>query len=198
MPADSPSLKLAVDGVSPEKKTSYYRERNEKARSAFLQKIQSIPQGNLVYLDESGIELQYQRPYARALRGEKVEVPVSGSASHARISLIAALNNGVLKAPMRFTGHTDTEVFNAWVGQCLVPELEPGQTVLLDNASFHKSTKTRELIESAGCTLLFLPPYSPDLNPIEHCWHTLKSRLRKLQPPLYRFLKSLDSIICNM
>lgn len=133
---------------------------------------------SLVYLDESGVEETLQRPYARAPRGTKITGEVSGAHTH-RISLIAALHESRLLAPMRFEGYCDTLVFNAWVEQVLLPELRPGQTVLLDNASFHKSPITKTLIESKGCTLKYLPPYSPDLNPIESQWAILKARLRK-------------------
>lgn len=79
---------------------------------------------------------------------------------------------------MTFSGGCNTDVFNAWLEQVLLPELAYGTTVVMDNAAFHKSVKTKELIESAGCHLLYLPTYSPDLNPIEHCWHTMKSWIR--------------------
>ena len=67
-----------------------------------------------------------------------------------------------------------------WIETFLVPALKPGQVVILDNATFHKSEKTRRLIENAQCNLLFLPPYSPDFNPIEKFWAWFKDRIRKL------------------
>jgi transposase len=69
---------------------------------------------------------------------------------------------------------TDGEVFNAWVEQSLVATLKPGQVVLMNNAAFHKHPRTREAIEAADCSLIYLPPYSPDLNPIEKFWANLK------------------------
>ena len=75
---------------------------------------------------------------------------------------------------MAFKGTCNTEVFNTWLDKVLIPELCPGQIIIMDNASFHKSAKTRELIESAGCKLLYLPPYSPELNPIEKTWANIK------------------------
>ncbi len=71
------------------------------------------------------------------------------------------------------------KLLEAWVERFLVPELKPGQVVVMDNASFYKSSKTQQLIEQAGCQLLFLPPYSPDLNKIEKYWARLKQFLRK-------------------
>ena len=86
---------------------------------------------------------------------------------------------------MRFKGYCDTLVFNVCLEQVLVPALRPGQTVLMDNASFHKSTTTKTLIESKGCTLKYLPTNSPDLNPIEPQWAILKARLRKHKAVLF-------------
>jgi transposase len=75
---------------------------------------------------------------------------------------------------MVFNGSCNTILFENWVEQFLIKELKPGQVVVMDNASFHKSQKTRELMKSVGCTLIFLPPYSPDLNPIEKFWANMK------------------------
>lgn len=83
---------------------------------------------------------------------------------------------------MRFEGYADTYVFNLWIEKFLVSNLEPGLTVILDNASFHKSLRTIELIEGAGCRVLFLPPYSPDLNPIENIWAAIKAQVKKVLP----------------
>ena len=69
-------------------------------------------------------------------------------------------------------------MFNTWIEKILLPELKEGQVVIMDNASFHKSEKSRLLIEGAGCKLLFLPPYSPDLNPIEKFWANFKNMVR--------------------
>jgi len=82
-------------------------------------------------------------------------------------------------APFCYKGTCDTLLFNLWIEKFLVPELDPGQTVIMDNATFHKSQKTKELIESAGCKILFLPPYSPDLNPIEIFWANFKKLIRR-------------------
>jgi transposase len=80
-------------------------------------------------------------------------------------NIIAGYINKRCIAPMIFQGTCNTLVFNTWVEEVLLKELKPGQTVIMDNASFHKSPKIKELIESRGCELMYLPPYSPDLNP---------------------------------
>lgn len=131
-----------------------------------------------MYLDESGVNDTIQRVFGWSPRGEKIHGEVSGKARK-RLSIIAALNAHAIKAPFFFEGYTDTAVFNGWVADCLVPELQPGQTIILDNASFHKSPKTKMLVESAGCHVKYLPTYSPDLNPIEPQWAILKARIRK-------------------
>ena len=147
-----------------------------------------------MYLDESGVDASLHRPYGRAPRGTKVMGEVSGTRVH-RISLIAALNGSRLLAPMRFEGYCDTQVFNTWVEEVLLPDLEPGQTVVMDNAAFHKSPKTHGLLASKGCTLKFLPTYSPDLNPIEHDWGILKARVRKIMTPQQSLAQALDQVI---
>lgn len=83
-------------------------------------------------------------------------------------------------APFTFKGGCNADVFNTWLEHVLLPVLPIGTTIVMDNAAFHKSAKTKALIEQCGCHLLFLPTYSPDLNPIEHWWHKIKSILRPL------------------
>jgi transposase len=81
---------------------------------------------------------------------------------------------------MCFKGTCNTELFNAWIEQFLVPELKPGQVVVMDNAALNKSPRTRELIESARCHLIFPPSYSPALNPIEIFWANLKAKIKSI------------------
>lgn len=92
---------------------------------------------------------------------------------------MSALKGKALQAPFVFEGYCNSEVFQLYIDRVLVPTLKPGQTVIMDNASFHKSKKVKESIEKAQCRLLYLPAYSPDLNPIEHYWNALKSSMRK-------------------
>ncbi|BET35544.1 MULTISPECIES: transposase [Wolbachia] len=81
--------------------------------------------------------------------------------------MIGALNEGKVKAPWIIDGYCNSEIFDAYVENVLVPVFKPGQTIVLDNASFYKSARTKNLIENIECKILFLSPYSPDLNPIE-------------------------------
>ncbi len=80
---------------------------------------------------------------------------------------------------MLLEGTVNTAVFNSWLAQMLLPELTEASVIIMDNAAFHKHPSTRKLIQEAGHTLLYLPPYSPDLNPIEHRWAVLKARRRR-------------------
>lgn len=116
----------------------------------------------------------------------------------ARQSVISALFRGKFLSPMCFEGTCDTNLFNTWLKQMLIPNLTPGQVLILDNASFHKSTQSQKLVEAAGCKILFLPPYSPDLNPIEKYWANLKSRVRELLLKAHSFTDALDRVVLSM
>jgi transposase len=131
----------------------------------------------VVYLDEAGVDHRLTRVYGRALRGQQIFATVPGKRGK-RINMIGGWFKKQFIAPLTFEGGCDQIVFNTWLETSLLPELPEGTTVVMDNAAFHKTPETKALIEAVGCHLLYLPPYSPDLNPIEHCWHTIKSWLR--------------------
>ncbi|MCR4624016.1 MAG: transposase [Alphaproteobacteria bacterium] len=95
-------------------------------------------------------------------------------------------------APLGYHTTCDAKLFNFWLKKMLVPCLKPGQTVIMDNASIHKTNTTRSIIEQAGCKLLFLPPYSPDLNPIEHLWANIKRKLANILPDF----SSIQDALC--
>lgn len=116
-----------------------------------------------------------------------------------RISVIGSLHDGKIIASMIYEGYCNSQVFDVYVRECLLPELKTGQTVVLDNVSFHYSENSRQMIESVGCKLKFLPVYSPDLNLIEHEWCPLKNATKKLmgngvniQDALIQSIKSLS------
>ena len=117
-------------------------------------------------MDESGINKFLYREYGWAKRGKKVVGEIAGK-RYLRESFIAGLVGNKVVSPLCYQGTCDTVLFNYWLGNFLLPFIGPGYTIVMDNAAFHKLEKTRFLIENAGCSLLFLPPYSPDLNPIE-------------------------------
>jgi len=131
------------------------------------------------------------------MRGQKVLGEISGK-RFGRESFIAGLFQGQLISPLCFQGTCNTGFFNAWLKQMLIPNLKAGQVVILDNASFHKSKESKKLVEEAGCQLMFLPPYSPDLNPIEKCWANIKTKTRELLPKFSKFTDALDCAILSM
>lgn len=135
----------------------------------------------MIYIDESGFDEKLKRDYARAPRGEQVVVDVKGKKAK-RINIIAGLSNYKVIAPFIFEGYTKAVLFNKWLKEFLLPIIPEKSVIVMDNAPFHKSKETRELIENSGCELLFLPPYSPDYNPIENYWAILKSKIRKILP----------------
>lgn len=114
---------------------------------------------------------------ARARRGQRAVGTVPRGRRHA-VTLLASLTPTGFGPGLQFAGALDRRVFDAYVERVLVPTLRPGQTVVLDNLSVHKSPKARRLIEAAGCRLCFLPTYSPDFNPIEQAFAKLKTLLR--------------------
>lgn len=109
--------------------------------------------------------------------GQKLIGKISGKHIK-RTNIVAGLWNKQIVAPLIFQGSCNTELFMSWIEQQLVPSLKKGQAVVMDNASFHKSPKIREAIEQAGCRLIYLPPYSPDLNPIETFWANMKKWIK--------------------
>jgi len=99
---------------------------------------------------------------------------------------------------MCFKGTCNTELFDIWLKQVLIPELKPGKVLILDNASFHRSETSKKLVEAAGCKFLFLPPYSPDLNPIEKYWANLKVKVRESLSKFKKFTDVIDHSILSM
>ena len=132
----------------------------------------------LVFIDETWTSTSMARRYGRAPRGQRC----IASAPHGHwktTTFIAGLRHDRLTAPMVTDGPMDGEMFLAYVRKFLCPTLQPGDTVILDNLSSHKVAGVKEAITAAGATLLYLPPYSPDLNPIEKLFAKLKALLRK-------------------
>jgi transposase len=148
-------------------------EASKEKRVSYLKEIEEISPVNLVYLDESGIDISEVRDRGWGKKSQALVGKRSGK-YYQRTNIIAGYVNNQTIAPMIFNGSCNTLLFNRWVEQFLIKELKVGQVVIMDNAAFHKSPKTRELIESVGCRVIFLPPYSPDLNPIEKFWANMK------------------------
>lgn len=119
------------------------------------------------------------RPYARSRRGERATAYAPQGHWHTT-TLVAGLTLDGAIAPMVLNGAMDRISFEAYVAQCLVPELAPGAIVVMDNLSAHKSAAITTLIENAGATVWYLPPYSPDYNPIEPMWSKVKAILKRV------------------
>jgi transposase len=132
---------------------------------------------HLVFIDETWATTNMARRFARALRGERALASAPG-AHWKTTTFLAALRHDRIEAPCVFDGPINGERFRAWVEQFLVPTLMPGDVVVMDNLSSHKVAGIREAIEKPGGFLLYLPPYSPDLNPIEQVFAKLKALLR--------------------
>ncbi len=169
-------------GVSPEwlthsRQTYGYTERDQTLRPNFIAQLSNWPSEKIVYVDESGIDSRDEYDYGWNLKGQRFHALKSGR-RQGRINMIAALCEPNLMATFTVDGACNRIVFESGLEHCLLPILKPGQVVVMDNATFHKGGRIQQLIQKAGCQLLYLPPYSPDLNKIENCWSWLKSRIR--------------------
>lgn len=149
-------------------------------RQAFAQRITTALQRltqHLRFLDEFGVHLGLTRLYGRALPGERV-VEATPGYSGPHYTVVAALGLNGVSAPWAFEGAMNTLAFETYVEHVLAPTLQAGDIVIADNLSAHKSDRIRQLIQARGAHLEFLPPYSPDFNPIEKCWALTKTALR--------------------
>lgn len=165
-------------------------EASKERRERYLKYIEGIAKELLVYIDESGIEKTICKEMGWSKKGVVIKGERSGK-YYQRTNIISGYVNNSSIAPMIFSGSYNTELFNKWVEGFLVKELKPGQVVIMDNAAFHRSPRTKELIESVGCKLIFLPPYSPDLNPIEKFWANMK---RWIKDKMANFQQVYDAI----
>jgi putative transposase len=153
------------------------------------EEIQEIKKEDIIYIDESGIEEQ-RREKGWSLKGKRIMGKIKGKRTK-RINILAGQQGKKILAPKTTKENVNREIFNEWLEKELLPKIGPGKVIIMDNASFHKSPKTRALIESKGCKLIYLPPYSPDLNPIEHFWANLKHHLASI---IHRFSCLFDSL----
>lgn len=126
-----------------------------------------------MYIDETGFDSYLCREYARAPRGEKIHEQVMGR-KFQRTSIVAGKMGHEIIAPLQYDGTMHGDFFETWFSEQLLPAVPQDAVVIMDNASFHRKKQLYEIAQKYGRTLIFLPPYSPDLNPIEHFWHWLK------------------------
>jgi transposase len=135
---------------------------------------------NLVFIDESGVQNNMTRLYGRIIGGERVKDSAPGGHWNNTTILSAIRIDGSTES-MTIEGATDAEVFKVYISKILCPTLRPTDIIVLDNLRAHKVPRIREEIEKTGALLLYLPPYSPDFNPIEKMWSKIKTILRKMK-----------------
>lgn len=147
-------------------------------REAWFEGQLDLDPARLVFIDETWASTKMARSHGRALKGQRLRVGIPHG-HWKTTTFLAGLRPSGMVAPMVLDGPINGDAFEAYVQQILVPELKPGDIVIMDNLGSHKSQAVRDAIESAGASLLFLPPYSPDFNPIEKAFSKLKALLRK-------------------
>jgi len=153
--------------------------------------VRNFDPRRLVFIDESGANITLVPRFGRAPKGQRCYGSVPRG-HYRHLTLFASLSLTGMEASMILEGAADREAFRVYVEQVLVPTLKPRQLVILDNLSVHKQAPLRRAIEAVGCRVLFLPTYSPDLNPIEQAFAKIKQILRRTQA---RTTEALDEAI---
>jgi transposase len=143
--------------------------------------IEDIDPNNIIVIDESGSDLSMTSDYARSEGGERAKAPKPHTTS-SKFSIIGAIGITCVVAAMYVQAAVNTEIFETFVRKFLNPKLSHGKYVVMDNVNFHKSDTIINLIESTGARVVFLPPYSPDLSPIEKMWSKIKEILKRSKP----------------
>jgi transposase len=146
-------------------------------RQAFVEQIQACDPEHLIFLDESGSHIAMTRTHAWAPRGARA--PGIVPRNRGRVTtMLGAISIDGIEALMTVEGGTNAAVFLKFIDEHLAPRLRPGDVVVMDNLGAHHATGVRERIEACGASVVYQPPYSPDLNPIEHAWSKIKTFLR--------------------
>lgn len=143
---------------------------------------------DLIFLDESGAHLQMAPLYGRAYKKERVSYPVPFNRGN-RFTLISAISFEKIEAALYGQWSANGYIFLNFIEQCLCPVLRKGQVVVMDNVAFHQVSGVKEAIENVGARLIYLPPYSPELNPIEQMWSKIKNGLRQASSRTLRKFK---------
>jgi transposase len=180
--------------ISRKKKTRHAEERDtprvQKQRETFCQKMATVDPEHLVFVDEAGTTTAMSRAYGRAPLGERVQASAPGAWKN--VTLISGLRRAGVVATLAFPGATDQAAFDTYVEKVLVPDLRPGDVVVWDNLSSHKSAAAKAAIEAAGARVEPLPVYSPDLTPIEEMFSKVKDGMRSIAA------RSIDGVIGAM
>ena len=163
------------------KKTKRYDEQKPEQVAMYMAQIVGIPISQIAYVDETGIDTCLYREYGWSGRGVPLMGVVRGH-KFQRMGIVAAQMGESILAPLTYDGTMDSLLFETWFENHLLPALPEKTVIVMDNASSHRKSKLFDLALKAGHLLLFLPPYSPELNPIENFWSWLKRHLRKILP----------------
>ena len=147
-------------------------------RTRFKKKVASLEVERFKFLDESGVNLSLTRLYGRAAPDQRV-VDSTPQPSGPQTSTLAVIGLTGITAPLVLPGSVNGSIFYGYIEQCVVPTLKPGDILFMDNLSAHKVEGIETLIQACGAHLIYLPPYSPDFNPIEQAFSKLKALLRK-------------------
>jgi transposase len=167
--------------MEPKKRSVGASERDEWLRAAWRVMLAArIDPERLVFVDEMGTNTSLSPTYAWAPKGRRAHCSVPRNRGK-NTTLLSSMSLSGMGPSLAVDGPTDREVFEAYVERVLAPTLRAGQVLVMDNLSVHKGERVRELIEHRGCQLLYLPPYSPDLNPIEEAFGKIKGLLRKAE-----------------
>ncbi|WP_144402277.1 IS630 family transposase [Francisella tularensis] len=182
-------------GFSFKKKTPKYKQRKEHERLEYIEKLKEIAQNLLFYIDEMGCDNKLSILRGWSLIGEPSYGEVLAYQTQRR-SIVAGYNYADKKiiAPLEYSGYTNTEILNQWFEEHLCPSLKPKTTIVMDNASFHKSSKLIEIANKFDVQILYLPPYSPDLNPIEKVWANFKKIFRKVNNSFEKFCDAISYV----
>ncbi|MBK2036682.1 IS630 family transposase, partial [Francisella tularensis] len=161
----------------------------------YIEKLKEIAQNLLFYIDEMGCDNKLSILRGWSLIGEPSYGEVLAYQTQRR-SIVAGYNYADKKiiAPLEYSGYTNTEIFNQWFEEHLCPSLKPKTTIVMDNASFHKSSKLIEIANKFDVQILYLPPYSPDLNPIEKVWANFKKIFRKVNNSFEKFCDAISYV----
>ena len=157
----------------------HYREQNPKKVEAYQEEIAGIDPEQIAYVDETGIDTYLYREYGYAPRGQKVHAAISGR-KYKRVGIVAAQLGQKIISPLVYSETMDSGLFTFWFEKQLLPALPSDAVIVMDNASFHRKAQLIPLAQKHGFRLIFLPPYSPELNPIENFWAWLKRYLRSV------------------
>ena len=136
-----------------------------------------IPEEARVYIDESGITQYLYREYGYSLRGMPVYGKIQGK-KFERLNIVAAKCGDKILARCEYTCNMNSRLFELWFVEVLLAEIPKGSVIIMDNASWHRKKVLKNLAETVGCRVIFLPPYSPDFNPIEIVWANLKTFIK--------------------